>query len=207
MSEETEQLPSQAATAAALPEEAQPNNAEEGQEETGARVMINNDTDPGTIGGSSDKKSSERKEYLESLVTSGLHHQHQQQQQDHDNIKDGKNKNEHNTTNNNNIIEAFYNIAWPILESEGGWTMVRFELFLCVNVLFVFAWDSVLDGLGGNFYIKSVNLIPWFEYMKFHVILVRFNESKLIDGEKSFDFANLLYAVPLDLLLFDTNKK
>jgi hypothetical protein len=43
--------------------------------------------------------------------------------------------------------------------------------------------------------------------MKFHVILVRFNESKLIDGEKSFDFANLLHTVPLDLLLFDTQKK
>ena len=124
MSEETEQLPSQAATAAAPPE-AQPNNAEEGQEETGTRVMIDNNTDPGTIGGSSEKKN-ERKEYLESIVTSGL-------QQDHDsngnegNNEDGKNKNEH--TNTTNIIEAFYNIAWPILESEGGWTMVRFSCF------------------------------------------------------------------------------
>jgi hypothetical protein len=130
MGEENEQLPSQ--PTAAFPPEAQPtnnNNLEDTpKEETGGtRVMINN-TDPnnityGTIGsgGGSEKKSSERKEYLESLATSGLQ-QHQQQQQDHDNIKDGKNKNEHTTTN---IIEAFYNIAWPILESEGGWTMVR----------------------------------------------------------------------------------
>jgi hypothetical protein len=57
-------------------------------------------------------------------------------------------------------------------------------------------------------YIKAMNLIPWFEYMKFHVILVRFNESKLIDMARNrFDFANLLHTVPLDLLFFDTNKK
>ncbi len=87
---EANQLPSQPTTAA-LPEEAQPtnNNPEETpKEETGStRVMTDNNIDPnnityGTIGssGGSSEKKSERKEYLESLVTSGLQH-HQQHQE------------------------------------------------------------------------------------------------------------------------------
>lgn len=120
MSEENEQLPSQATAAA--PPEAQPNNAEDAPMETGSRVMIDN-TDPNNITHSNftttnEKKMNERKEYLQSIVTSDLLLEDDER----------KNKNEHNNTNNNNIIEAFYNIAWPILESEGGWTMVRFFL-------------------------------------------------------------------------------
>ena len=92
--------------------------------ETGTRLIDpNNNITYGNI-----TTKNERKEYLESIVTSGL----QQQQQDsneNDNIEDGKNKNEQHTTTTSNIIEAFYNIAWPILESEGGWTMVRFVCF------------------------------------------------------------------------------
>ena len=115
MGEENEQLPSQ--PTAASPPKAQPtNNLEDAPKmETGTRLIDPNNITYGNI--TTSEKKNERKEYLESLVTSGL-----QQQQDHDNSEDGKNKNEHTTTN---IIEAFYNIAWPILESEGGWTMVR----------------------------------------------------------------------------------
>ena len=120
MSEENEQLPSQATAAA--PPEAQP-NLEDAPIETGTRVMIDN-TDPSNITHSnnnnkSSEEKNERKEYLESIVTSDLLLEDDER----------KNKNEHNNTNNNNIIEAFYNIAWPILESEGGWTMVRFCFF------------------------------------------------------------------------------
>jgi ribosomal protein L17 len=157
MGEENEQLPSQ--PTAASPPEAQPtnnNNLEDTpKEETGGtRVMIDNNTDPnnityGTIT-TSEKKSSERKEYLESLVTSGLQ-QHQHQQQDYDNIEDGKNKNEHTTTN---IIEAFYNIAWPILESEGGWTMVRCLFF--IN----FSFFHVVPGGGLGKLVCSLVCIP-----------------------------------------------
>jgi hypothetical protein len=126
MSEGNEQLPSQP-TAAALTE-AQPTN---NPEETGSTRLIDpNNITYGNIATS--EKKIERKEYLESIVTSGLPHHPRQQQDNIEGIEDEKNKNEqHHTTNN--IIEAFYNIAWPILESEGGWTMVRLELFFALT--------------------------------------------------------------------------
>ena len=116
MSEENEQLPFQATAAA--PPEAQP-NLEDAPMETGARVMGIDNTNPNNITHSNnittnEKKTNERKEYLQSLVTSDLL------------LEDDERKNKNGHNNNNNIIEAFYNIAWPILESEGGWTMVRF---------------------------------------------------------------------------------
>lgn len=146
MSEENEQLPFQATAAA--PPEAQPNNAEDARMETGSRVMIDN-TDPNNITHSNftttnEKKMNERKEYLQTLVTSDLLLEDDER----------KNKNGHNNTNNNNIIEAFYNIAWPILESEGGWTMVRFCFFFLLDMTYflfvvcVLQEVSWMEGLG-----------------------------------------------------------
>ncbi len=61
-------------------------------------------------------KQNNNKQLFDSTTTSGM--------------GGGSSNNDDNSTKRN--VDAFYQVLWPVLEKEGGWTLVRLAIIECL---------------------------------------------------------------------------